>query len=362
MLVWSRPLSRTRAPGSGERALRILDAKHPTIAEKVAFLRKAEAYGEEKADVTAIETHMSWVFLVGDKVYKLKKSVKFPYLDYSTMARRESACRAEQMLNKRLSPSVYLDVAPLRLSAKGLSVGGDGVVVDWLVVMRRLDERRLLDRAIATGTVGIADVDRVARRLVRFYRTADRTYLSPALHVRGWQRNVALNHACLLNPQFRLPIGQIWRIDRAQRRFLARHRGMLAARVRARRIVDGHGDLRPEHVWVGNPPQIIDCLEFSARLRGVDPFDDIAYLSLECERLGAAWIGARIERELASGLHDRLPTALFHFYRCYRAALRARLAIAHLLEPHPRTPDKWPILARVYLHIAETEAALLDRT
>jgi aminoglycoside phosphotransferase family enzyme len=210
--------------------------------------------------------------------------------------------------------------------------------------------------------VAIEDVDRVARLLVRFYRTAARTHLSPAVHVREWQRNVALNHACLLNPQFGLPIGQIWRIDRAVRRFLARHGEMLAARVRTRRIADGHGDLRPEHVWIGNPPLVIDCLEFSARLRAVDPFDDIAYLSLECERLGAAWIGARIERQLSSGLHDHVSKALLHFYRCYRATLRARLAIAHLLEPHPRTPQKWPSLARTYLHIAEAEAALLDRT
>jgi aminoglycoside phosphotransferase family enzyme len=304
---------------------------------------------------------MSWVFLASDKVFKLKKPVRFPYLDYSTLNRREAACRAEQALNRRLAPSVYVDVAPLRFSADGLSIDGDGVVVDWFVVMRRLDDTQLLDRAIASGTVDIEDVDRVARLLVRFYRTAARTYLSPAVHLREWQRNVALNHACLQNPQFRLPIGQIWRIDRALRRFLARHGEMLAARVRARRIVDGHGDLRPEHVWIGNPPLIIDCLEFSARLRAVDPFDDIAHLSLECERLGAAWIGARIERQLSSGLHDHAPKALLHFYRCYRATLRARLAIAHLLEPNPRTPQKWPSLARVYLHIAEAEAALLDR-
>jgi aminoglycoside phosphotransferase family enzyme len=342
--------------------LSLPDAKHPTIAEKVAFLRTAEAYGEGKADIAAIETHMSWVFLVGDKVYKLKKPVKFPYLDYSTMDRRESACRAEQLLNRRLSPSVYLDVVPLRACADHLSIDGEGVVVDWLVVMRRLDNAHLLDHAIASGSVSVADVDRAAQLLVRFYRTAARTYLSPALHMREWQRNVALNHACLLNPRFRLPNGQIWRIDRAQRRFLARRGSLLAARTAERRIVNGHGDLRPEHVWIGDPPQIIDCLEFSARLRAVDPFDDIAYLSLECERLGAPWVGARIVRQLASGLHDQVPKALFHFYRCYRAALRARLAIAHLLEPHPRTPDKWPTLARAYLNIAQAEAALIDRT
>jgi aminoglycoside phosphotransferase family enzyme len=349
------------APLAPERPHGAVDARHPTIAEKVEFLRKAEAYGERRSDVAVIETHMSWVFLVGDRVFKLKKPVKFPYLDYSTLDRREAACRAEQDLNRRLAPSVYLEVRPLRLSAQGLSIDGDGEIVDWLVVMRRLDETRLLDRAIVTESVSLADVDRVAQLLVRFYRTAARTYLSPALHISEWRRNVALNHAHLLNPRFGLPSGQVWRIDRAQRRFLARHGDLLAARTLARRIVNGHGDLRPEHVWVGNPPQIIDCLEFSAQLRAVDPFDEIAYLGLECERLGEAWVGERFRRQLALGLHDNVPKPLFHFYRCYRATLRARLAIAHLLEPRPRTPRKWPALAGVYLRIAEAEASQLDR-
>jgi aminoglycoside phosphotransferase family enzyme len=341
--------------------LSTLDKERPTLAEKVEFLRKPQSHGKGVTDVTAIETHMSWVFLVKDTVFKLKKPVKFPYLDYSTLNRREAACRAEQTLNRRLAPTIYLSVAPLRLSPRGLSIDADGDTVDWLVVMRRLDETLLLDRAIATRSVSQAQVDRVAERLVTFYRTTQRPFVSPALHLREWQRNVALNHSQLLNAQYGLPTGLVWRIDRAQRRFLASCGELLAGRVKARRIVYGHGDLRPEHVWLGEPLQVIDCLEFSARLRAVDPFDEIAYLGLECERLGLPWIGARIMRQLARGLHDDVPDSLFRFYRCYRATLRARLTIAHLLEPHVRTPEKWPALARTYLQIAEAEAALLER-
>ena len=95
----------------------------------------------------------------------------------------------------------------------------------------------------------------------------------------------------LLDRRFGLPAGLVRRIDRAQRRFLAGCGGLIAARVRHRRIVDGHGDLRPEHIWLDDKVRIIDCLEFNPRLRVVDPFDEIAYLGLECERLGAAWVG-----------------------------------------------------------------------
>jgi len=333
----------------------------PTLADKVAFLRKGATHGRVSDDVVAVETHMSWVFLAGDTVYKLKKPVRFPYLDYSTLKRREIACLAEHQLNRRLAAPTYLRVAPLCMSAKGLAIGGPGTVIDWLVVMQRLDETWLLDRAIAAGRVERARLDPVARLLVRFYRTAGRPFLSPALHLREWERNVAVNHKILLDPRLNLPCGLIWRIDRAQRLFLERRGALLAERVRAKLIVDGHGDLRPEHVWLGQPPQIIDCLEFNPRLRAVDPFDEVAYLSLECERLGALWIGARIVRQVALGLHQPLPNEVLTFYSCYRATLRARLAIAHILESQPRTPERWPMLARAYLRIAETEAAKLER-
>jgi aminoglycoside phosphotransferase family enzyme len=93
----------------------------------------------------------------------------------------------------------------------------------------------------------------------------------------------------------------------------------------------------------------------------VDPFDEIAFLCVECERLGAAWASEYLRRRLVRALHDGHSTELFVFYRCYRAMLRARLAIAHLFEPNPRTPEKWPALARAYLQIAAADAVRLER-
>jgi aminoglycoside phosphotransferase family enzyme len=147
----------------------------------------------------------------------------------------------------------------------------------------------------------------------------------------------------------------------AQRRFLSLRNDEIDARIRTRRIVDGHGDLRPEHIWLGDPVRIIDCLEFNPRLRAVDPFDEIAFLSLECERLGTKAVGSYVKRRVSRGLRDGLSEELFLFYRCHRATLRARLAIAHLLEPNPRTPDKWPRLARTYLRLATADAVRLER-
>ena len=331
-----------------------------SLADKVAFLSRGRVYRPPVAEVTQRETHMSHVFLVGDQVFKLKKPVRFPYLDFSTPQRREAACRAEIELNRRLAPDVYRGVVPLVRSATGLAIGGRGEVVDWLVVMKRLDESDMLDCLIAEQRVDAIKLDRLVAVLAQFYRRATPVLLSPAIHLVDWKRSLAYNRRILLDPRFGIPAGLVQRVDHAQRQFLDRHSGLITARLRHRRIVSGHGDLRPEHIWLGEEVRIIDCLEFNPRLRVVDPFDEVAYLSLECERLGAAWVSAFIEHSMKRLLRDGPAEELFTFYRCHRATLRARLAIAHLLEEHPRTPEKWPRLARAYLKLAEASARKLD--
>ncbi len=304
---------------------------------------------------------MSEVFLAGDKVYKLKKPVRFPYLDYSTLAKREAACRAELMLNRRLAPDVYEAVMPLTRSALGLALGGEGDIVDWLVVMRRLDESKTLEHAILAGAFEPTQLDHVVATLVDFYRRARAVFVSRETLLRNWHDSLAYNKRVLLDPRLGLPAGLVRRVDRAQRRFLSRHTRLIADRVRKRAIVNGHGDLRPEHIWLGDPVTIIDCLEFNPRLRAVDPFDEIANLCVECERLGGARVSEHIKRRAIHALRDHLSEQLFTFYRCHRATLRARLTIAHLLEPNPRTPDKWPRRAREYMRIAAADAVRLER-
>jgi aminoglycoside phosphotransferase family enzyme len=338
------------------------DAEAPTIAAKVAFLSQPSAYRmPPDVRVTRRETHMSWVFLVGDRVYKLKKPVRFPYLDFSTLAKREAACRAELSLNRRLAADVYLSVVALVVTPHGLTIGGPGTVVDWLVVMRRLDDHCVLEQLIVEQRLRASQLQGLLVTLGQFYRRAKPVPVAPAAHPAEWQRRLSDNRRILFEPRFGLPSGLIRSIDRAQRRFLSHRAKLLTQRVLKRRLVDGHGDLRPEHIWLEDRVRIIDCLEFNARLRTVDPFDEIAFLGLECERLGAAWVGDYLRRGMVHALHDRLPPELFLFYRCYRASLRARLAIAHLTEPNPRTPEKWPRLARAYLRIAAKDAAELER-
>jgi aminoglycoside phosphotransferase family enzyme len=337
-----------------------IQGAEPALAAKVDFLGCPDSYEPSPPDVIRRETHMSWVFLAGDRVYKLKKPVRFPYLDFSTLERREAACRAELRLNRRLAPDIYLGVIPLTQKGGRLSIGGEGSTVDWLVLMKRLDERFMLDHMITAGAVRPAQLEGLVETLSRFYRSAPPALLSPPMYLADWAQSLAYNRRILLDPRFRLQAGFIRRIDLAQRRFLQCRGYVIAGRLRDRRIVDGHGDLRPEHIWLDDKVRVIDCLEFNARLRVVDPIDEIAFLDLECERLGAAWAGQYIRRRMMHTLHDGSAGELFTFYRCHRATLRARLAIAHLLEAHPRTPEKWPRLCTIYLGLADMSARKLE--
>jgi aminoglycoside phosphotransferase family enzyme len=347
-----------------QNALSTEDAENdsiPALARKVAFLSRPQSYSPAPDRLQARETHMSWVFMNGARVYKLKKPVRFSYLDFSTQARRRTACLAEASLNRRLAPDVYLGVVPLTESASGYAIGGAGRVADWLVVMRRLNEDETLEARLRNGRARLTDAERLAAVLARFYSHAARILLAPETYLASLYGAAVLDWQVLQNRRFGLPRGTILRIAAVQRRFLKDNAPILIERVSRRLIVDGHGDLRPEHIWLTPPHPIIDCLEFNSRLRASDALDEIAFLHLECERLGGRWFGDAIRRRLARTLHDAPASGVFLFYRLGRAMLRARLSIAHLLDAHPRTPEKWSRLAHAYLALAEADARRLER-
>jgi aminoglycoside phosphotransferase family enzyme len=254
-----------------------------------------------------------------------------------------------------------LDVVPLTISTSGLAIAGDGPVVDWLVVMRRLEENETLEAALRGGWLRPSHIDRLAATLKAFYAHATPVTLEPEHYLVGWQNALLANTRVLFNARFGLPQGCVERIARVQRRFSTKRSALLLERIHSRRFVDAHGDLRPEHIWLRQPVTIIDCLEFDAKLRALDPLDEIAFLHLECERLGGLSAAERIRRHLAHALDDDAASGLFLFYRSHRAMLRARLSIAHLFDARPRTPEKWPRLARVYLNLAAADAARLER-
>jgi aminoglycoside phosphotransferase family enzyme len=336
----------------------------PSIEAQIRFLQSPHAHRDhagQAVQVETIETHMSWVFLVGDRVLKMKKTVRYPFLDFSTLAAREYHCREELRLNSRLAPGIYLGLLALRWQDGALCLQAPpafspgGQTLDWLVLMQRLPAARMLDRLITAQAVTPAEIDQLATTLIGFYRSAVPVPMAGPDYLARLQHELAISRDLLSRPPAALPAA-LPVIDRFADA-LAQHAALLGKRAIGGRVVDGHGDLRPEHVCMLPQPVVIDCLEFNATLREVDLFDELAFLGLECALAGAPWIGPRLIEACAAALGDRPPPALVPLYTAGRALLRARLAMAHLIEPQPRTPQRWPPMAGRYV---ERATAALD--
>lgn len=331
-----------------------LDTGAVPLEAKVAYLSRADTYPERPAAVEVVQTHMSFVFLSDHYAYKLKKPVRYEFLDFSTLEARRTDCLEEVRLNRRLARDVYLDVVALTLGPGGqLRLGGNGEAVEWLVKMRRLTRELMLDRAIVEGRASRDDVRRFMLVLTHFYRRAGTVVMEAERYRQRFERDIRANHRELLTRDYCLPRDLVEAITARQLDIVAREATLIEQRATGGKIIEGHGDLRPEHVFLGREPVFIDCLEFNRDWRLLDPVDEIAYLALECEHAGAAWIGDAA-LEIYNELTGEDPAApLVRFYKSVRASLRAKLSAWHLRDhPDSAAQAKWTKRARAYLELA----------
>jgi uncharacterized protein len=329
-------------------------SKDISLEEKVTFLNDKDTYTHPTTHVKAIKTHMSWVFLTDQLVFKLKIPFRYDHLNLLTPSARYYNCLEEVRLNKRLANDIYLQVMPLSIDNEGNLVLGEGVqTVDWLVKMKRLPESAMLEQMIKTG--GIKSVDQLrpaARLLARFYMDAEPISISPVEHRQIMKSTLEESRNELLSPEFDLDQPTIDRAFMKQMKFIDEYADLFKSRIDKGRIIEGHGDLKPEHICLA-PPAVIDCLEFSKQLRTLDVLDDLAFLSLECDRLEAYWIGAYFIKHYAKHASDIYDPELINFYKSYRAIIRALLSIRHLREEQYQGDPKWKRRAENYLKSAE---------
>lgn len=304
--------------------------------------------------VSAVETHFAWVFLTARYAYKLKKPVRHKGMDYRTLASREHGCREELRLNRRLAPGVYLGALPLVQCKGRLALGKRGHVVDWLVRMRRLPDARMLDRVLARRTLRAEELEKLVAMLVRFFARARRAPMTGESYLGRVRLQVAENRRVLRRAGPRLDQARADIVARLQRQFLRPASSCLAAR--AARLVEGHGDLRAEHVCLGPPLCVIDCLEFSRDLRRLDPLEEIAHLLLEIERLGRPTLAAELLRRLVAARDEPVAAAVVSFYKSHRAATMAKLAVWHLGDAQFPDPRPWLARANSCLRDAERHA------
>ncbi len=267
------------------------------------------------------ETHVSIVFLVGDRAAKLKKPVHFPFVDLSTREARERICHREVELNRRLAPDVYLGVFDL--------LDPDGSPCDHLVVMRRMPDERRLSTLVSAGTVPAGATRDLAHLLASFHTragTSDEISASGSRETvaRRWENGFAEIRP-LLAGATQLDLED--EIEDRARVFLAGRRAVFDARIEHGRIRDGHGDLLADDVFMlDDGPRVLDCLEFDDELRYGDTLADMAFLAMDLERLGSGALAAELLAQHREYTGDSYPETLAHHYIAMRAHIRAKVS------------------------------------
>ncbi len=345
----------------------------------VAFLSQPRSYPHAAEPIERRETHVSHVFLAGPFAYKLKKPVKFPFLDASTPALRKKFCRLELSLNRRLAPHTYLGIVPIVERTGRLELGGRGKIVEWVVKMRRLPEDRMLDRLVAQRRVSRSNMEEIGRTLTTFFQRAQR---SPAINRYGTLEAVAallLGNLQECQPFVELcggvPQGGILServsasrrigsllsetdrafIEAAYRQYLTLYEPLLTQRLRQGRIIDGHGDLRCENIClpVRARPIIFDCVEFQPAFRCADMTNDLGFLVMDLEFRGRRDLAAVLAKAYQKRINDPTVKNVLPVYKCHRSLVRGKVrGFAWLQHPHTAHGRKIRELARRHFKLA----------
>src|SRR5512132_1735137 len=302
----------------------------------VRAMLEPDFYPHAPRSVELCETHISWVFLAGELVYKVKKPVVLPFLDYRTVGRRHQMCLEEVRLNRRLAPGLYLGVVAIVRSVDGYSLTSedDEGAIEFAVQMRRVQVDRSLAALAASGQLEPAHITAVSRRLARFHAEApivapDRQGVDSL--VATLEENLATLHEAGAEV---LDERRLSAAERFTRSFLAGRRDELDVRSLGGLVRDCHGDLRAEHVIVPahRPVYVYDCVEFSPELRQIDVAADISFLVMDLTRLGLERLAFQLVDAYRRAGGDPGDDALLSFFASYRAWVRAKIACLRALE------------------------------
>lgn len=296
-------------------------------SEVIDFLSRADSYGTGVDSVKRIDTHGAVVFLAGERAYKLKRAVRFPYMDYSTPEKRRAMCEAELAINRRTAPTLYEAVMPVTREAGALRIGGTGVAVDWLVVMRRFDEAGLFDHLAARGALTDALMRELAVEIAEFHAAAERRPDHGGAAGIEWV--IDGNRTGLLDAGEMFARDKVERFDHECRGALERSRALLDARRAAGFVRRCHGDLHLRNIClIDGHPVLFDAIEFSDRIACIDTLYDLAFLLMDLEQRGLRPLGNAAFNAYLQASGDRGALAALPLFLACRAGVKAQTLAA----------------------------------
>ncbi len=329
------------------------------LPDFITFFQDPQHYDHPVDQVNLIQTHISYVLIAGDFVYKIKKPVDFGFLDFTTLEKRKHYCEQELRLNRRLCPEIYLDTIAITRTDSGFDFNGSGEVVDYAVKMKKMPMDGMMADVIKAGGVSKATIDQIVDTLVPFYEKAD---CGAEIQKFGTAESVAVNvlenfeqtegfvdKGALSHDQFKS-------IQAYATAFLEQ-KELFAERAKAR-VKDCHGDLYSANICLGaDKLYIFDCIEFNERFRYCDVASDVAFLAMDLDYQGLSELSDYFIDNFVEKSGDHGLKKMLNFYKCYRAYVRGKIGLftAHAPEVDEKTAQvalegakKYFILAAKY--------------
>lgn len=326
-------------------------------------LQHPETYDEKIKKIKLVQTYHSFVFLTGDFAYKIKKSVKFPYFDFSNLEKRKEDLEKELKLNRRLSPDLYLGVFPITQENGKIKINGQGKIVEYVLKMKEIPEKFLMYNLLERNEIDKPTIDKLAKIISDFHLKAE---ISSEVEKFGSIETIKLNWKenfdqtkkfigrVISSNQFKL-------IERKIHDFILANESLFKSRINNKKIKDCHGDLHSGSIFIADKIYIFDSLEFIDRFRYSDVASEIAFLAMDLDFHGKKSLSDYFIEKYVEFTRDKELLKLLKFYKCYRAYVRGKVASFKLNDENISEKEKGEATkeAKKYFDLAFSYAKLL---
>lgn len=284
---------------------------------------------KSKHDPELIETHISWVILSDEFVFKIKKPIHYSFLDFSSLEKRQHYCEREIVLNRRLEPDLYLDVLPVRNHGSSLVIGGEvGTIIDYAVKMKRVDHQLQMDVLLKTNKVDQDHIKKLAAKIADFHHTAEILYDVDVLAVREKFNDLSSQEKYLSKELGKSSALIITETIEATNSFIDHHTAHLQCRLAQGYVRDCHGDLHTKNIFLLPDPVVFDCIEFNDDYRQIDVLNEVAFLCMDLEAAGRddlSKLFLQTYTQMFPAIMSEEDNQLLNYYKCYRANVRAKV-------------------------------------
>jgi aminoglycoside phosphotransferase family enzyme len=293
-------------------------------------------YPHHPKEVELIQTHISYIFLTGELVYKVKKPVDFGFLDFTILEKRRHFCQEEIRLNKRFSPDIYLEAVPISRNGDAFRLGDDTELVEYAVKMRRINEDHMLYRLLDAGKVKSVDMVRIGKHLAKAYSAIPSDEKAQAF---GSLDVISINIVENFEQTRKYINGPVSpeafeTIESWSLAFMKENTALFEQRVAQGCIKDCHGDLHLQHICVeGEKIYVFDCIEFNERFRFGDVASDVAFLAMDLDFNGHPGLARTFVHSYTESSEDSTLAQVLVFYKVYRAYVRAKVTSFMLDDP-----------------------------